>query len=248
MLFRSFRKSAGQFLRKPKEEADVKRMFLFVVVMIVLSAPFVASLDIYLGPKSGPNLGYRWGEGYEASHDVSLPKINAHVRGSFGCFAEFGLLPILAVQVEGYYTIDGSLAKGMIGGVDTWESFDQNYIESVVLAKLRLGRKRTRFVIVAGPDIRYGVGRWHHKVRPHPVLGPPDELIEYYYADDREAEGMSSWIYGGVAGIGVEIDLGPGYLSQGLRTYLGFTDYYEDGPEFRPGSIMYMIGYGFKVK
>ena len=55
-------------------------MFLFVAVMIVLSAPFVASLDIYLGPQCGPNLGYRWGEGYEVSHDVNLPKMNAHVR------------------------------------------------------------------------------------------------------------------------------------------------------------------------
>ena len=226
----------------------MKRMYLFVAVMLVLSAPLVASLDIYLGPQTGPNLGYRWGDGYVVSHMVSDPKVNVQLRGSFGCFAEVVLFQNLSVQVEGYYTIESSKAKGMIGGVDTWESFDQQYVETILLTKLRLGRKRTRIVLVAGPDLRYGVGDWQYKVSPHPVLGPPDELIEFYDLDDREDLGMNNWIYSGVAGVGVEIDLGPGYLSQGLRAYLGFTDYYEDGPEFRPGNVTYMIGYGFKIK
>lgn len=225
----------------------MKRVLSLAVMLLVLGAPLVTALDVYVGPQVGPNLGFRWGSGYVASHAVSDPKVNAHARGSFGCFAEFGLWRPFSLQVEGCYTIDGSKVKGMIAGIDTWESFDQNYIETVVLGKLRLGRGRTRLVVVAGPDLRYGVGEWQYKLDPDP-LSLPDVYVERYTLDDRRDLGIANWVWGVVAGLGVEIRLGAGYLSQGLRAYLGLTDYYENGPEFRPGSIMYTLGYGFKAR
>lgn len=207
----------------------MKRVFVLLVVLLVLSGPALFALDLAVGPKAGGSHNFSYGSDFKDDLDAVGVSQEFKVGVLVGAFFEIGLTPAFAIQPEVYYTTSGYKVEDNV-------DFTAKFIAIDVLLKGRFGA----FRVFAGPALYYGVGEWTAEMSGFPTMK--------FDKDDRDASDMRNTYLSAVAGAGVTFDLGPGQLGVEARGTLGFqtmdaTDNYIQ----KNAAVGIMVSYGFPI-
>ena len=207
----------------------MKRVFVLLVVLLVLSGPALFALDLAVGPKVGGSHNFGYGSDYKDDLDFLGWSQEFKFGITVGAFLEIGLTPAFAIQPEVYYTTSGYKIE------DTGD-FTAKFIAIDVLLKGRFGA----FRVFAGPALYYGVGEWTAE-----TSGLPTTKFD---KDDRDALDMRNTHLSAVAGAGGVFDLGPGQLGVEARGTIGLQNFLETGNYIQKNAAVgIMVSYGFPI-
>ena len=211
----------------------MKRVFVLLVVLLVLSGPALFALDLAAGLKAGG--GHTFGYGSDLRDDLDAAGASQEFKFgmSVGAFLEIGLSPAFAIQPEVYYTTNGYK-------VEDNEDFTAKFLQLVALLKGRFGAGKVGIQVFGGPTLLYGVGDWAVK-----LPGLPE--IEFD-KDDRETLDIRNTHLGVVVGTGVMFDVGPGQLGVEARGTIGFQNFDETDTYIQKNAVVgIMVSYGIPI-
>jgi len=203
------------------------KFFSFFSLMLILNIQSQAQSSI--GPTAGLSIAKLYNlenaDGITSSYKVGL---------SIGVAFETVINAQFSFQPELRFTQMGDLEKfDMLADVST----NLNYISLPLFAKYKFGSNQTKFFILAGPRIGYGIGD---------ITGKSDEDSESMSYEDAQ---IKRFDFGLEFGVGVSFQLGTGSIFIDARYYLGLQKLATEqrGDNAKNTAIGINVGYLFAL-
>lgn len=211
-----------------------------IFALLICLLPLTAfSLDLAVGLKGGIGVPHFSGPDYRDTLDLTGINTQAKFGFSVGAFVTLGIVDLLAVQPEAYYAFMGGKFGDDTGSVVQ----DSPVLQIPVLAKVRLRTGNLTVTPLAGPALLIKAGDWKNEL----VDADGNVLASGTYTDDEVAD----FIFGVIAGVGVEFDVGGRIVSIEGRYQLGLTPRFDEDAfanyDWRQNNIEVLVGIGFPV-
>lgn len=144
------------------------------------------------------------------------------VFGNFNAISfEIGLSPMFAIQPEvNYIQKGGKLTSSSENEFSLRVKMD--YLETPLLAKLRMGKGPLRGYVIAGPSVGYALNGETRISIDDFSAKDKIKFDDSYGADGRKD---NRWDFSAVAGGGVQYKIGPGSIVLDARATYDFNDY-----------------------
>ena len=207
----------------------MKRVFVLLVVLLVLSGPALFALDLAVGPKVGGSHNFSYGSDFKDDLDFFGLSQEFKFGITVGAFLEIGLAPAFAIQPEVYYTTSGYKVEDSV-------DFTAKFIAIDVLLKGRFGA----FRVFAGPALYYGVGEWTAEMSGFPTITLDK--------DDRDTLDIRNTHLAVIVGTGVMFFFCPGQFGVEARGTIGLQNFLETGNYIQKNAAVgIMVSYGFPI-
>lgn len=204
-------------------------------------------------------------------------QIGANVGASYSTFSlksfedqpgidefQYGYTPGIFVSIPIEYSFNGPLAlqtelnfiqKGMeteyafIEDPQNYTKFQAssslNYVQTPLLMKVKLGKGPFRASVYAGPAVSFMVSGNQYSLIEALIMG------DYYSEESNEAvdfdDSLNRWEISVIAGIGLELDAGPGAFTLDLRYHQGLTSL-SKSPDIKFLNRGFSSALGYKIK
>lgn len=144
------------------------------------------------------------------------------VFGNFNAISfEIGLSPMFAIQPEVNYIQKGGKLKSS-GESDFSLRVKMDYLETPLLAKLRLGKGPFKGYVIAGPSVGYALNGETKLTIDDFRTKDKIEFDDTFGSDGRKD---NRWDFSAIAGGGVQYKIGPGSIVLDARLAYDFNDY-----------------------
>jgi hypothetical protein len=208
---------------------EMRKVVVLVLVAMLVPAT-VFGLELTLGARAGLGHFGAWGDDYADTIDAVDGSRQFSLGFTGGLYASFGLVDLLAVQPELWFTQGGYSIQG-----DTDEAFTSRTLEAPILGKLRFSAGPLSVIGLFGPNLRFKVADFESELDGDTSDVPDKEL--------------KSAVVGSVLGAGAELNVGVGILSADLRYYLDFIPWDDTSADLniKEQSARLTVGFGFPI-
>jgi hypothetical protein len=216
----------------------MKKLSLVLLLMIIcISSAF--TFDFAFGFKGGLDLSFAAGDDWDASLEAG-GRENGVVPGfTTGGFFTFGILKFLAIQAEVLFSTTGFREKDT--GSDDNTKIRIYELSFPALAKFRFDIKKITLNAFGGAEFALLL-----KTDQHDEV---DDVITITEVDEDYTNNFQLRI---IMGLGVDIQMGKGFLTTDARYCLPITRIYNEDEvpdnDIKMHNLQFTVGYGFKIK
>lgn len=213
------------------------KSYILICLLILMSSTLFAKVEVSAGGRVGFNIAH--------IRKIDVPtgyKKKINLGSNFGGTLRLNFNDFIGIQTEILFAQKGQQFFQKTDSTKQYKRFVNNFIEVPILAVVRFGSEKVKFVGFAGPYLAYWSGAYTQESLHSEKMTQKTKSNDYKFlkSDSRFDMGIAT-------GIGADIKVGNGWLEIAARHDLGLMSRTKSSPKNFNCNFNLSIGYLFTI-